>query len=250
MPTTDPITIIDVLEVSEQGTTNPYLCEASDNKRYYVKGWGAGVRSLLCEWVAGHLGNALGLPIPDFAILWAPPELADSFSDKLNRGSLGSGPVFGSLTVQHSEEFRLERRTDVPRLLEIDILMFDFWVRNADRTLTNYGGNPNLLWDLSASKLVAIDHNLAFDVNFDQKTFWETHVFANRRRDIWNNLLIRNIWAQRLTDLLPIYAASLSSAPREWFDANEGLEGAGKFDEAENLALLEACRSQEFWSKP
>jgi hypothetical protein len=32
----------------------------------------------------------------------------------------------------------------IPDAIQLDILAFDWWVHNADRTLTENGGNPNL----------------------------------------------------------------------------------------------------------
>jgi hypothetical protein len=57
------------------------------------------------------------------------------------------------------------------------LLVFDWWVENADRSLSPHGGNPNLLWRASENKLLVIDHNLAFDADFDEASFFTTHVF-------------------------------------------------------------------------
>ena len=65
----------------------------------------------------------------------------------------------------------------VDALTRKDVVLFDWWVHNADRTLTEKGGNPNLLWDLQHSKLAVIDHNQAFDTDFDQHRFVELQFF-------------------------------------------------------------------------
>lgn len=37
-----------------------------------------------------------------------------------------------------------------------DVLVFDWWVRNEDRHLTEMSGNPNLLWDMQAGQLAGV----------------------------------------------------------------------------------------------
>ncbi|MFI3120278.1 MAG: hypothetical protein QX203_09880 [Methylococcaceae bacterium] len=57
-------------------------------------------------------------------------------------------------------------------------MIFDLWVENLDRTLTEKGGNPNLLWKTDESAgLYVIDHNLIFDDEFNKADFWVTHAF-------------------------------------------------------------------------
>lgn len=51
---------------AEQSITRPFLCRGDDEHWYYVKGRGTGLRSLLCEWIAGRLGQAFGLSIAHF----------------------------------------------------------------------------------------------------------------------------------------------------------------------------------------
>lgn len=71
------IPIVEVIGRPTQGVTRPFVCRGDDGEIYYVKGAGAGRRSLICEWVAGNLGRDLGLPIPPFSIVEVPPELTD-----------------------------------------------------------------------------------------------------------------------------------------------------------------------------
>ena len=67
--------ITEVTARSTQGITRPFICRGDDGWLYFVKGNGAGRSSLICEWIAGHLGMRLGLPIPDFKQAVMPKEL-------------------------------------------------------------------------------------------------------------------------------------------------------------------------------
>lgn len=49
---TAPVVIEQVLGRSCQGVTQPFICVGDDGETYYVKGAGAGRRSLVSEWVA------------------------------------------------------------------------------------------------------------------------------------------------------------------------------------------------------
>jgi hypothetical protein len=57
-------TIVEIQGRSEQGVTQPFRCRTDDGVLCYVKGAGAGRRSMICEWIAAHLGRAFGLPVP------------------------------------------------------------------------------------------------------------------------------------------------------------------------------------------
>ena len=72
---TDSLAIVEILERSTQGQTRPFLCRCDDDQLYYVKGRDTGPRSLLSEWLSGHLAQAFGLPVPVFAVAKAPQGL-------------------------------------------------------------------------------------------------------------------------------------------------------------------------------
>ena len=62
------VQIIEVIRRSDQGLTRPFICRGDDDEVYFVKGLDAGRRSLICEWIAGRLGVALGLPVAPLKI--------------------------------------------------------------------------------------------------------------------------------------------------------------------------------------
>jgi hypothetical protein len=155
------IFIEEVLGRSPQGKTEPFICRGHDGETYYVKGAGAGRRSLICEWVAAHLATAFGLPIADYALAEVPEALV-SFGVRPDIRDLGAGLVFASRRLPHSQELTPTTRDLVPVALALDVLVFDWWLRNEDRHLTESGGNPNLLWDVTGEQL---DIMVATEVN-------------------------------------------------------------------------------------
>jgi hypothetical protein len=233
------VEIVEIIRRSEQGITRPFICRADDGHLYFVKGRGAGVRSLIAEWVCGHLAQALGLPCAAFAVAHIPEELAapglvPEFSD------LGAGPAFGSLALPHAQEISLSHLAGVDGALQADVLAFDWWIRNSDRTLTGQGGNPNLLWDQDRGSLVVIDHNQAFDPAFDAQAFRELHVFSAMAGRI-----SRADYQSRLESALAVLDSACDSVPLEWWWSAEGVPA--DFDRREIRSLLERCREPGFW---
>lgn len=239
-----PLQIVEILERSEQGVTRPFLCRCSDDHLYYVKGHGAGRRSLLCEWFAGHLAQALDLPLPPFSIVQAPRELVDLHPEG---SDLGMAPAFGSRVVAHVQELTVSHLHDVPVPLRRDVLMFDWWTHNPDRTLTTQSGNPNLLWDTDNGQLVVIDHNVAFDAAFDARAFSETHVFADEISKIFQDLVERLSYAQRLQSALAVWPAACQNVPDEWWFADEERTVPASFAPDTAWALLNRCTHENFW---
>jgi hypothetical protein len=171
------VTITEIISRSEQGATRPFLCRAENNSLYYVKGRYAGYRALCSEWVAGRLGKLMGLPIPDFCIADVPRNLVEG-SSRADAPDLGSGLVFASAFVEDAQEITFHDVGRVDAGLKRKVVLFDWWVRNEDRTLTEYGGNPNLLRTAGTGQLHVFDLNLAFDDTFDEARFWQSHVFT------------------------------------------------------------------------
>ena len=55
------IQILEIIGRATQGITKPFICRGEDEHIYFVKGRGAGMRSLICEWVVGNLAIKLGV---------------------------------------------------------------------------------------------------------------------------------------------------------------------------------------------
>lgn len=167
--------VIEVIKRSNLGMTRPFLCLASDNQLYYVKGRAATYRGLFCEWVGAHLARDFGLNIPPFSLVYISDDLIDSYGTEV-KNELGAGIAFASLFIDNTIQLTYEHIAHIPLEAQYAVLLFDYWVRNEDRTLTKHGGNPNILWH--NKELLVIDHNLIFDNNFNDDLFKSTHVFA------------------------------------------------------------------------
>lgn len=170
--------IVEILQPAEQGRTTPFLCRGEDDRLYYVKGRNAGRRSQWCEWLAGSLGRSLGLPIPPVRIVEVPVELLTA--TRADWRGIGAGAAFASAAQPLSEWSDSGSISLVPAQVRRDVLVFDWWIRNQDRT----AGNTNLLWDGPGESLMVIDHNLAFDADFSPASFLDSHVF----KDDWNSV--------------------------------------------------------------
>jgi hypothetical protein len=159
------------------GVSRPFRCEGEDGRDYFVKLKNAGYECLVKEWVTGRLALEMGLPAAAVQQVRLPAALIKGSREYENE--LGHGLAFGSLKVEASDRLALEFiRGDAEAALS-RILLFDWWVRNADRTLTAFGGNPNLLWEMDPGRVVMIDHDNAFDTAFNPAAFWELHALRD-----------------------------------------------------------------------
>jgi hypothetical protein len=134
-----------VLPLREGGSL-PGLVEADDLGMYVVKfiGAGQGRKTLVAEVVAGELGRALGLPVPELARVELDPVIGRSEPDpevqellKASGGlNLGMDFLPGSLGFD-------PLAYDVDPLFAGRVLWFDALIGNVDRSWRN----PNmLLW--------------------------------------------------------------------------------------------------------
>jgi hypothetical protein len=242
------IQIVEVIGRSSQGVTRPFVCRGNDDEIYYVKGSGAGRRSQICEWIAGRLGESLGLHIPAFAIVEVPWELGD-LGGMPDLADLGTGPAFGSR--RHSLiELPHSAVDDVPPEVQRDVLIFDWWIHNEDRTLTAAGGNPNLFWDPAEGALLVLDHNQAFDPDFDPANFQRLHAFKGQIPALFGDLVSRAEYARRLELALERWGAILAEIPPEWHFQDAEMTVPTQFDASAELKLLTRCMDKEFWTLP
>ena len=165
--------IIQIIRRTDQGATRPFVCRAADGYVYYVKGHSASTGERIREWMGTHLAQAFGLPVPPMRLLEVPTTLLKSL-DNTTAHDLGKGYAVGSRQVQAVSELRHDEIPLIPTATQQAILLFDYWVKNEDRTLSDLGGNPNLLLNKATSELYAIDYNLILPTAFDAASFWQT----------------------------------------------------------------------------
>jgi hypothetical protein len=213
------VQIVGVSSRSTQGITRPFLCKGENGLTYFVKGSGAGRRALICEWVAGRIGQDFGLPVPPFVQASVNSDLI-RFSAREDINDLGEGTGFGSQIIENVDELPYLYIDQVAPELRAKVLLFDWWICNGDRTLTEEGGNVNLLWTHRDQRLHVIDHNLAFDEQ-TMTGFWDQHVFRDSARD-WNDE-----FKIRMTSLMRRVAARIPDywreMPAEWTEVDSGI---------------------------
>lgn len=239
------IQIIEILNRANQGVTKPFLCKGEDDQFYYVKGTGshAGHRSLLTEWISGHLAEAFGLPIAPFQVVDVPAALVEIAIAEWS--SLGSGAAFGSQQLPFVQELQWSQIKLIPKELQQDILVFDWWTHNADRSLTEKGGNPNLLWDSQDQKLAVIDHNNAFDAHFNPNDFCESHAFRNQIPFVFEDCVVRATYVERMERAFAAFETACNNSPLEWWWIDHGVPCS--FNKEKARQLLARFTDQSFW---
>lgn len=239
--------VVEVLGRAQQGRTMPFRCRCSDGEIYYVKGRDAGRRSLVCEYIAGELGRALGIPVAPFVVAEVPEALLEMPVPGLELNDLGAGPVFASKRCTGSE-LTVAVAARLPRAMQCDVLAFDWWIRNMDRYLTESGGNPNLLYEPETRELVVIDHNLAFDEAFAPADLVDTHVFAPVADSLLGDMFLRQDYLARFSAILETWSSIIAGLPEEWlFLDEEMLDPVENFDVERFHATLTLCQHDDFW---
>lgn len=248
------LTVVEVIGRSKEGRTEPYICRCDDEQIYFVKGRSATRRGLINEWLCANLAKALELPIAPFAIATVPDELIVADLSGWLR-DLGPGAVFASQRVV-AQDLTASQVDAVPLAQRRDLLVFDWWVRNNDRTLTDRGGNVNLLWrpelgasegEQSSSGLVVIDHNLAFDVAFSVADFCQSHVFAADLPETFSDWLLRAAYQDRLIQAMAVFQAQWDTVPTDWkyVDAEQTIPTDYPMDAVKTM--LRYAQAPDFW---
>jgi len=209
-----------------EGGSLPGLVEADDDGLYVLKftGAGQGPRALVAELVAGELGRALGLPVPELVLVELDPRIATAEPDQevqdLLRASaglnLGMDFLPGALAYSALDP--------VDEDLAASIVWFDALVMNVDRTARN----PNLLkWQRD---LWMIDHGAAFYRHHGaEEEIWDVRgVAADPFALIADHVLLRGAGSimaadERLAPLVdePLLLRLAQAVPRGWADPTD-----------------------------
>ncbi|MCW2812280.1 MAG: hypothetical protein JWP61_2738 [Friedmanniella sp.] len=137
-----------------EGGSLPGLVEADDLGTYVVKftGAGQGPKALVAEIVVGELGRALGVAIPELALIEVDPEIGRREPDQevqdLVTASAGTNLAVDFLpgSVGYDAAF------EVPDRVAASVVWLDAFVANVDRSARN---TNLLIWH---RQLWAIDH--------------------------------------------------------------------------------------------
>lgn len=191
----------------------------------------------------------MGLPIPDFAVLTVPPALVGGGHAGWI-SALGTGQVFGSKAVEGADEISMAETGLVEETLRRDIAVFDWWLLNGDRTLSEHGGNPNILWVPPDDGPYVIDHNLAFDQSVTLSSLERSHIFGDALSEVVDTAELRRAFADRLQDCLAIWEQIWLDLPERWSFVDDLLTIETGFAKVEAERLLRRCGTDEMWKRP
>jgi hypothetical protein len=163
------ITVTRYVTPLREGGSLPAIVEADDDGLYVLKfrGAGQGVKALIAELVAGELGRALGLPVPEIVLMELDPVLGRSEPDyeirSLIKASAGLNLALDYLPG--ALEFNLLDASRIDSLLASSIVWFDAYVTNVDRTPRN---TNMLFWH---RRLMLIDHGSSLYFHYSTDDF-------------------------------------------------------------------------------
>src|SRR5580698_11320962 len=151
-----------------EGGSLPAIIEADDQGMYVVKfrGAGQGPLALAAELIAGEIGRALGLRVPELVFVEIDPALGRNEPDYEIRQLLKASPGLnlGLDYLPGSVTFDPAARDTVSAEEASLLVWFDAYTQNVDRTARN----ANLLvWH---KKLYPIDHGAALFFHHDWPT--------------------------------------------------------------------------------
>lgn len=141
-----------------EGGSLPAIVEADDDGMYVLKfrGAGQGPKALIAELVAGEIGRALGLPVPEIVFVELDPDLARTEPDpeiqSLIRASAGLNLALDYLPGSVMFDPVAEK---LDAGIASVVVWFDAYVTNVDRTPRN---TNMLMWH---RRLWLIDHGAA-----------------------------------------------------------------------------------------
>ncbi|HEY6075354.1 MAG TPA: HipA family kinase [Gaiella sp.] len=142
-----------------EGGSLPALVEADDDGLYVLKFFGAGQgpKALVAEVVAGELGRALGLPVPELVLVELDPAIGRAEPDPEIQDLLlaSGGTNLGVDFLPGALPFSPAAGPPPDPGLAATVVWLDAFVTNVDRTPQN----PNLLW--WHRRLWLIDHGAA-----------------------------------------------------------------------------------------
>lgn len=237
----DHLSVQEIIEKISSGVTEPYLCRLEDDGLYALKGRQALPRGLISEVICASLGQKLGLPIPEFVIADVDKQLFQAGVNPDFEWSIGEGPAFGSHWRNSTIPITRSWLGRVDSEVLARIYVFDHWVKNGDRTLTELGGNPNLLIDLESDSLVVIDHNLAFS-NAYQPAELNLHACRDAWLDERQNLVFNQRCQSAMNDAFATVSELFAELPVDWLDAEPDME-------QEIVTVLERFQTPEFWDE-
>jgi hypothetical protein len=228
-----------------EGGSMPGLVEADDDGLYVLKfrGAGQGPRALVAELVAGEIGRALGLDVPEIVLIDLDPDLGRAEPDPEIQELIESsgGRNVGLDFLPGALPFVPGAGAPPDRDLAAAVVWFDALMTNVDRTPRN----PNLLcWH---GRMWLIDHGAAL---YLQHGAGDLPALALRPFPlIREHVLLPYAGAIADADarLAPVLTPALveavvSAVPGEWLGGDDGDDAARRAYVEYLLRRLEAPR--------
>lgn len=157
-----------------QGGSVPALVEADDESLYVLKFVGAaqGPKALIAELVAGEIGRALGLRVPELTFIVVEPGLGsvEPHPEIRERLDASVGLNLGLRFLPYALEYNPVLKPAPGPAEASAIVWFDAYVTNVDRTLRNI----NIL--LQSRQLWLIDHGASLYFHHD----WNGYLARSR----------------------------------------------------------------------
>lgn len=209
-----------------EGGSLPAIVEASDDGIYVLKfrGAGQGPLALVAELIAGEIGRALGLNVPELVFMEVDAALGRNEPDpeirELLKASVGLNLALdylpGSIMFDPAADHAVEAD------LASDMVWFDAFVTNVDRTARN----PNLLcWHKA---LYCIDHGAALYFHHAWQNIEQ--MARSRFPAVRDHVLLP--WASRIEEadvrLRPrltgeLFGNIVEQIPEDWLAADPGV---------------------------
>ncbi|HHY55294.1 MAG TPA: aminotransferase class I and II [Chloroflexi bacterium] len=202
-----------------EGGSLPAVVEADDGALYVMKfvGAGQGPKALIAELIAGEIGRALGLNVPELVFMELSPLLARTERHEeildLLRASVGLN--LGMRFLPGAFAYNPLLQPPPPADLASTIVWFDAFVTNVDRTDRNVN---LLLWQQA---LWLIDHGAALYFHHDWATYHERarspfpHIAHHTLLQLASELEAADAHAHRLLDAARL-AAIVAETPDVW----------------------------------
>jgi len=203
---------------AKSGMTDPYICVCEDNAQYIVKGRGAGRDGRIKELVCAELGRQMGLAIPLYRIAYIDGPLLRYHENRTEVTScIGVGLCFASRMIEYPSIVRKEEIDKIDIETRCRILLFDWWIKNLDRSDTN----TNLLWTPDEA-IKVIDHNLAFDKDFKEEDFFNKHLFRKDKAMPEVGLGFPRNFSDQAKKALSYFSTIWNQIPEEWLLSEYG----------------------------
>lgn len=193
-------------------STRPLRVASEDGREWLLKlrSTGHGVKALVAEILTSGLARAIGLDVPETAIVhFDGPALDAVPGDELREAAEASrGDVLGVSWLRGAWVARPSDLDAMPRETKAKIAWLDALVENMDRTTKN----PNILcWK---SRYWPIDHGIAFPFHFAEPpdlspspfTLRPDHLFADALGEFDGGAVVDE----------DVFASIVATVPPEW----------------------------------